>query len=219
MNGFHEGCQLTMTEVAAILSLAGKGTLFGFQTEDAQSLMADGFWNACCRLMRDSMMTQVNGKFRLSKELAEVMRPVCQAGSALVLTPGSDQHTQVIYYVADTVCAMENTGSGRCVLRAIECGEIASDLVDHVELIFPDHLPEPEEQPPMLTIVVEDSREKLLEGAVLLAERFDITAGIRTGWIRIVEQGLFSWLQWADHGMISCEPLTKEAWSGLLQTL
>lgn len=219
MNGYHEGCQLTMDEIAAVMSLAGRQAMVGFRTEDVENLTPEGLWSACCRLMRDAMMTQADGKFRLSRELAEVMRPVCQARGVLMLTPRSDLYAQVIYYAADTVCAMERTPFGRCVLRAMARGEVAEALAAHLELSYPEEMPEPEDQPPVITVTAASGRGELLEGALFLLERIDPVTGQRTGWVRVLEQGPLSWLQWTESEAIGCAPLTKQALSELLQTL
>lgn len=216
---FNEGCQLTMDEIAAVVSLAGKSGMVGFRRSDVENLTPERLWDACCRLMRDAMMTQADGKFRLSRELAAVMRPVCQADSVLMLTPASDLYAQMIYYAADQVCAMKRTTFGRFVLRAMERHEMVEDLEAHLELSYPDEMPEPQDQPPDMTVTAASGRGELLEGALFLLERIEPGTGLRTGWVRVLEQGMLSWLQWTENKDIGCVPLTKQALSELLQTL
>ena len=216
---FEEGCQLTIDEIAAVMALSGRPQMVGFRTADTENMTPERLWEACCRLMRDAMMTQVGGKFRLSRELAAVMKPLCQARSVLVLTPASDLYAQMIFYLAEQVCAMKSTPFGRFVLRPLERHEMAQMLEHHLELAYPREMPEPEDQPPTLTVTAESGSRELLEGARFLLERFDPVTGQRTGWGRVREQGPRGWLQWTVNNIIECVPLTGQSLSELLQTL
>lgn len=216
---WNEGFQMTLDEIAAVVSLSGRQGMVGFRTEEMNNLTPERLWDACCRLMRDAMMTHVDGKFRLSRELMAVMRPVCLADSVLILTPASDLYAQVIYYVADQVCAMRPTPFGRFVLRLVERHELAEALETHLDLSYPEQTAESETQPPVITVATDADTRELLEGALFLLERVEPATGQRIGWIRVMEQGALSWLQWTDNKDIGCVPLTKQALSELLQTL
>lgn len=218
MSNYHEGCQLTLSEIAAVMSLAGKSTMVGFQSGDVESLSAEKIWSACCALMNDGMMTQIDGKFRLCRELVEVLQPMCQARTVLVLTPGSDLYAQVICYGADTVTTMVHTSYGRYLLTALGQEELAEELGDLAELSYPEQKPTEEDAAPAAPLL-EDPREVLLQGARFLLEQLDPETGRRTGWVRVLEQGLFSWIQWTDKGKLCCEPLTKEGFDKLLLAL
>lgn len=210
----NEGCQLTLDEIAAVVSLSGRQSMVGFRREDLDNLTPERLWDACCCLMRDTMMTYEDGKFRLSRELAAVMRPICQADSVLVLTPASDLHAQVIYYAAERVCAMNPTPFGRFVLRSMERHELAEALEAHLEISYPEQMPE--DLPPVATVTADADTQELLEGALFLLERIDPGTGLRIGWVRVLEQGPLSWLQWTENKDIGCVPLTKQALSELL---
>ena len=219
MSVLHEGCQLTIHEIAAVLSLSGKEAMIGFQNEDIQTVTQESMWNACCNLVRDAMMTQIDGMFRLSRELVDVMKPVCMARSILSLTPGSDGYAQLIFYSEDTVTSMERTPFGRYALMAMDREEVSDMLQEHLEIEFPETEPGEEDLPPDVTVQISEPRESLLQGARFLLEQLDIGTGQRMGWARLIEQGVLSWLQWTEKGQIQCVPLTKETLTSLLRTL
>ena len=218
MSQYREGCQLRIDEIAAVLALAGKKTLVGFQTEDLRSLGSQQIWNACCRLVKDQMMTQIDGKFRLCPDLVDVMQPVCQAQRILALTPASDLLPQVIYYCTDRVVAMERTAFGRYVLTPMDPEEMIADLAERMELEFGE---ETGTEGAQLEIDVkpEDSRQTLLASALFVLEVLDGTSGTRRGWLRMVEQGMDRWLQWTQQNTLCCEELTEALLSNLLQAL
>ena len=218
MSQYREGCQLRIDEIAAVLALAGKQSLVGFQTEDLRSLTSEQVWNACCRLVRDQMMTQIDGKFRLCPELVEVMQPVCQAQTVLALTPASDLKLQVIYYCTDRVVSMERTAYGRYVLMAMGPEELAADVADRMELSFEEEQPG-EESRLEIDVQREDSREKLLSGSLFVLEVLDGMTGTRRGWLRVAEQGMDRWLQWTQRHTVCCEELTEALLATLLQAL
>lgn len=218
MNQYREGCQLRIDEIAAVLALAGKTSLVGFQTEDLRSLNSEQMWNACCRLVRDRMMTQIDGKFRLCPELVDVMQPVCQARLVLALTPASDLKPQAIYYCTDRVVSMERTAYGRYTLTPMGPKELPEDVADRMELSFEEETASGEVQL-QIDVQTGDPRQKLLSGALFVLEVLDGTSGTRLGWLRVVEQGMDRWLQWTQRDTVCCEELTEALLSKLLQAL
>lgn len=218
MSQYQEGCQLRLDEIAAVLSLAGKRSLVGFQTEEIQSLTPEKIWSACCRLVRDRMMTQIDGKFRLCPELVNVMQPVCMAEQILVLTPASDLVPQAIYYCSDRVASMECTPYGRYILAAMEPEELTGDVTERMDLSFEE---ESGAREAALEIDVQctDSREKLLAGALFVVECLDGGTGERRGWLRLVVRGMDRWLQWTEKGTVCCEELTQALLEKHLQML
>ncbi len=217
MSHYQEGCQLRFDEIAAVLSLAGRTSIVGFQTEEMAGLNQQVIWNACARLLRDQMMTQTEGKFRLCRELVDVMQPICQANLVLALTPKSDLLPQTIYYIADRVVSMERTAYGRYTLTPLGPEDLLCDIQDRMELEYP-------EEPALdgeLEIDVQhtDTREKLLSSAVFLVEQLDGMTGARKNWLRLVRQGVDQWLQWTQGETLCCEALTKELLDKQLQAL
>ena len=219
MSGYHEGCQLTFDEIAAVAALAGKKTLVGFRPEEMQELTAERVWSACAGLMRDAMMTQIDGKFRLCKALVDVMQPVCEAKTILAMTPSRDQYTQQLYYGADRVAAVERSPFGRYILSALEKSELTEALEEHLELEYPREVPSQEEGELIPMPETDAPREKLLEGARFLVEQLDPETGARTEWLRVVELGLFSWVQWTANGAVCHESLTRDTLDGLLRQM
>lgn len=218
MSHYQEGCQLRIDEIAAVMSLAGRQSIVGFQTEEIQNLTPEKVWSACCRLVRDQMMTQIDGKFRLCRELVDVMQPVCQADSILALTPASDLLPQVIYYVAERAVSMERTPYGRYILTPMGLEDIFQDLQERMEVDYPE---EPQTADAQLEIDVqrEDPREKLLGSAQFVMERLDSATGVRRDWLRLIRQGMDQWLQWTQGDTVCCEALTAELLQQRLQSL
>lgn len=197
---------MTVEEIAAVASLAGKRRLVGFQAEEA--LTEEKLWSACCGLMRDGLLTQIDGKFRLSRELMAVLQPVCQAHSVVTLTPASELYAQLVFYAGDTVAVMKKTPFGRIALAALAPNEVAQTVADHMGLQEPEALPGEEDLPPELTVTPGSSQQELLSGAELLLERLDPETGTRNGWLRLVQQGVLSWLQWDEGEKLLCQPFT-----------
>lgn len=218
MSHYQEGCQLRLDEIAAVLSLAGKRSLVGFQTEEIRSLTPEKVWSACCRLVGDRMMTQIDGKYRLCPELVEVMQPVCMAEQILVLTPASDLIPQVIYYCSDRVVSMVCTTYGRYILTAMEPEALSADVTERMDISFEE---EPGAQEADLEIDVQcaDSRDKLLTGALFVVEQLDGTTGERRAWLRLVVRGMDRWLQWTQEDTVCCEELTDALLEKRLQAL
>lgn len=218
MSNYQESCQLRMDEIAAVLSLAGRKSVVGFQTEDMRDLTPDKVWNGCCRLLRDEMMTQIDGKFRLCRELVDVMQPICQAGTVLALTPASDLLPQMLYYAADRITAMERTSYGRYVLTPMGPEDLFRDLQERMQIEYTEE-PPPDEAELEIDVLQNDSREKLLVSAEFVLEAVDGATGVRKNWLRLVRQGMDQWLQWTWEGALCCEALTAQLLQQRLQLL
>lgn len=218
MSNYQEGCRLKLDEIAAVLSLAGKRSVVGFQTAQIQALTPEAVWNGCCRLMQDGMMTQIDGKFRLCPELVEVMQPVCQADTILALTPASDLLPQVIYYGWHRVVCMEQTVYGSYILTPLGPEDICADLQERMELEYSEEAPG-QDAPLQIDVQREDPREKLLQAAQFVLERLDSVTGARRDWLRLVRVGMDQWLQWTQGEAICCEALTPALLQQRLQVL
>lgn len=215
MSTYGESFQMTVEEIAAVASLAGKRRLVGFQAEEA--LTEEKLWSACCGLMRDGLLTQIDGKFRLSRELMAVMQPVCQACSVVVLTPASELYAQLVLCAGDTVTVMKKTPFGRIALTVLAPNEVAQTVADHMGLQEPEALPGEEDLPPEMTVTPGSSQQELLSDAQFLIERLDPETGVRTGWLRFVQQGVLSWLQWDEAEKLQCQPFTTQLLSQQLK--
>lgn len=213
----REGCLLSLDEIAAIMALSGKQNMIGFQTEEAEGLTREKLWNACCRLMADSMMTQIDGKFRMSRELVDVMRPACQARNVLAVTPASDLYPPMILWAADTVCAMKATPYGKYILIPVSRGETADVLAEEFDLSWWEIDGEKAELPPPICVAADAPREQLLEGCSVLMERLEPNTGIRLDWCRIVGAAAGGWLQWTRNDGLACAPLTRATLSDVLK--
>ncbi len=142
-------------------------------------------------------MTQIDGKYRLRRELFDIMLPVYAAKTVLMLTPDSNRYSQVAYYVAERITAVEPTAFGGFSLWTMDAGELPESILDHIPLRFwNEALPVPERAP--------EAGE--LSESVLLLEWIDADTGLCMGKLRCVERGMESWLETAD----GCKPLTKE---------
>lgn len=218
MSEYHEGCQLTVSEIAAVMSLAGKRTMVGFCTEEAASVTAEDVWNACCALMRDRMMTQIDGKFRLCRELIQVMQPMYQASVLIVMTPSDDRFPQEIFYGADTVTAVTKTSYGRYLLTPMDRMDVTAEITERLEISFPEEKVDKDSE---LHSIVEPEapREALLQNARFVLEQLRADTGARTGWLRVVDQGIFSWLQWTQKRDVMSEPLTRSGLDARVQAL
>ena len=218
MSMYHDGCQLTMTEIAAVMSLAGKHRLLGFSTEEANSLTAEKMWSACCKLMDDGMMTRIDGKFRLSRELMDVMYPICHARCVLVLTPKNDAVPQMICYCAETVTVMKQTPFGYVVLRTVDASDLGAVMYEHLDLADPELMPREIDPEGELQVFADSATDVLLSDAMFVIEMLDTEVN-RGGWLRVVEVGVHRWLQWSKFEQVSCCILTEDRLSDVMKRL
>lgn len=217
MSNYQEGCSLTLEEIAAILSLAGKEVLVGFQPDRLGELTPEKLISACCGLMQDQMMTCVDGKFRLRAELVRVMENLYRAGTVLAVMPSDHRCSQVIYYVADHVTAVEMQSPSRYILTPMSSGDIPGDLCERMDVQFPEktgagELPRLPEGP-------ETESRVLLKDARFLVERLDPATGRRQAWLRLIDREEHCLLQW-NCGAESCLAwLTEQSWAEQLQRI
>lgn len=201
------GWKLTMEEIAAILALIGREQFVGLAESQAAQLQPQDLLNACCALVRDRMMTQVDGKYRLSRELAEVMEPVCLAKTVLMLMPGQGRRGRRMFYVGRGVTAMEQSLRG-FVLTRLEMEELPEELWESMELLPAEETPETAPVP----TVGDAAREQLIRDASFLLEKLDPNDGSRQGWLRVRRQELRDvWLEWTEGGFVRQELLSLRA--------
>lgn len=206
----REGWKLSVEEIAAIQALSGQ-TQFVCLTQ-ARQLQPQQLLNACCSLVKDRLMTQTNGKYRLSRELAQVMEPVCRARMILSLMPGKGRRGQRLYYVGQSVTMMEQSAQG-VVLTQLETVELADVLWECMEL----HPVQEQHGPAPWCPEAFADREQLLRGAAYLVEKLDPFTGSRLGWLRILRQALnHEWVQWMPGRLVRQEPLDGRSFAAAI---
>lgn len=162
-------------------------------------------------------MTQINGSYRLCRELYDMMIPIRDAGTVLVLTPGSPEHSQVIYYGAERITSVQPVPYGGFSLSLFDGETLASNICAHVDL-QPAREPARQSQSPEVPEVTPQmDAQTLSRGSLFLLERVDAGTGERLGWIRVFEQALDQWVQWTQNNEIQCQMLTGQLLEQLLE--
>lgn len=216
MSGLSEGYRLSFEEMAAVLSVGGMENLVNFRSENLHRLTGQGLWSACCSLVRDGILLQSEAGFSISPEFTALLIPALEGKTAMVMTPGSEWCPQMIYYGEGRITALERSHCGGYVLTALDAQELEEELVRRLELVYPQES-DPKGIPPDLSVAPDDNWETLLRHATMVLEQLELCSGRRIGWLRIVVQGIFSWIQWYRGDQIHCEPLERELLVGLLQ--
>lgn len=216
MSVLSEGCRLSFEELAAVLSLGGMESLVDFRWEHRQPLTGQALWSACCALVRDGVLLQKEDGFTLSPELFALLQPALESKTAMIMTPGSDRCAQMIYYGESRLTALERSPCGGYILTAMEAQELEEELVRRLELVYPQE-PYPEGLLPEIPVEPDADWNTLLKHATMVVEQLELSTGRRIGWMRIVEQGIFTWIQWFRGDKICCEPLDQEVLIGLLR--
>lgn len=215
MNCERESWILSLDEIAAILSLVGRERFVGLAEMQAQPLQTQDILNACCRLLQDRMMTQVDGKYRLSRALSEVVEPVCMAKTVLVLIPGRMRWERVLFYVGRGVTVLERSIRGLALTR-LDREALAEELWERVELHPEDEPPDEIPLPPAASTL----REELMVDASFLMEAMDPDTGSRRGWIRVRRQALQdNWLEWTQDGRVCQTFLSRRALADALSSI
>lgn len=203
----REGWKLTIEEIAVILSMVGKEQFVGLAEAQTAQLQPQDLLNACCALLRDRMMTQVDGRYRLSRELAGVMEPVCLAKYVLMLVPGGGRRGIRMFYANRSVTSMEQSNRGFIMTR-LEAGELPDELWETMELLPAETMPE--SAPPAPDVAA--SKSQLLADASFLLENLDPNTGERCGWLRVRRQALRDvWLEWTEKGVVRQIPLNRRS--------
>lgn len=210
----RESWILSREEICAIASLVGMKQFVGFTGTGDRPLQEQDLLNACCALIRDRMMTQIDGKYRLSRGLAEVMQPVCTARTVLVLTPGMRPRGRRMYYIGRGVTVMEQTLRGFALTR-LEPEELADALWEHMELEADPKPPEGETEPPSPAVAYA-SRESLLRVSLFLLEQLDPSTGTERGWLRLRRE---AWLEWTVGELVQQAPLSRNALAGAVSAM
>lgn len=219
MSEFQEAYRLSMDEILTILYLGGKETLFGFRPENMEPLTQQRMWMACCRLLEDGAMTQEDGDYWLDPDVLEIMLPLRDAKNVLILTPANDGCSQVAYYIADRITAMEPVIFGGYSLRTLAYEHLNGSILSHLGLKFQTpELPEPEIVP-QTGMHKLTQLDKLLGNAEFVLECMDAQKNFRKGWLRGFQQGLELWLEWTKGAAMRLMPLTPEGLGKALEEL
>lgn len=210
MSEYREGYHLTPEELGALLAMGGQRTLLGLGEDIPSEISAEKVCQICCDLVREELMTLVDGKYRLCRGLYQVLLPIRMARTVCVLTPGSEQYPQTVYYFGEGgVTAMEPVRYGGYVLTNVDRETLAQRLGEELSLRFYDErLPEPAAAVPAPS--PDGSWTALRQGASFLLERLDSADGQRLGWLRGTEFELEPWVQWTRDGQVVCRAMTRE---------
>ncbi len=207
----QESYQLKWHEIMAVMTMAGKTDFVGLEPGAGEEFTEQTFWDACCSLMKDGLLTQQNDGFCLSAELTHLLKPMCEATTVWGVTPADDRTPQLLVYVAkDAAVAMVPTTVGRYSLTVVPRDEFVSVLTDHMGLPLTDLPTEPVDETVWEPCDPDEKSSTLLHGAQFLLEAFDMVGRRRSGWLRVVEEGVYYRLQW------SC--LAQSVWEPCLET-
>lgn len=216
MSGLSENCRLSFEELAAVFSLAGKNTLVDFRSEGDRALTGQDLWNACCALVRDGLLLQSGDGFAISSELFSLLQPALEGKTAMIMTPGSEAYAQMIYYGEGRLTALERSSCGGYLLTVLDARELEQDLAQRLELVYPEET-DPTQLLAEIPVAADADWGTLLKNATMVLEQLELSTGQRIGWLRIVEQGIFHWIQWSRGGKVYCEPLLRDRMIGLLE--
>ncbi len=215
MSNEREGWILSVSEIAAILSLAGRTQFVGLTQSQPEQLRPQALLNGCCTLLRDRMLTQADGRYRLSAGLADVMEPVCTAQMVLVLFPGRGHRGRRLFHVGRSITMMEQSIRG-VILRHLEPQELSGILWENMEPCPAQIHSEAGPLPPDASA----SRELLFRDASSLLEKQDPQTGKRLDWLRLRRQELQdAWLEWTDHGAVRQAPLNRKTFAGAVDQM
>lgn len=205
----YGSCLLTPHELTALAMLWGKRQLFYLGEEQDWKVTERQAWDACCQLMAAGMLTQVGGRFRMSKVLFDAVTPILTAREALVYRPETQSSPQIIYYRGEGQAALWPTAFGRYAIRPVDSAE--DELAERAcRVCCGEGRPTWKEMPE--TNAGEDSTaEQLWEGARFLLESVDLEQSRRRGWLRGVWNGTEPWLERTGKYGIEREPMTRQA--------
>lgn len=208
----REGFHLKMDEFLTILKLAGKQNYVGFRTGAEEQFTPEIMLNACCRLMQDKALTQVDGRYQLHKDLFDAMVPIKDASRVVSLIPQRLGSPQILYYVADRVTAMEQAVFGGFTLYEMGREDLVGDILEELPAG-----PVQAELPKPSGISLTAEIPELMENAKLVLECIQGQIGTRIGWIRIVSGDRGSYLDWTNSTTAGTCPLTAETLKQVLE--
>lgn len=210
MNEYQEQYTMTMEEILAVQSLAGKKMLLGFSYQASE----EALWSACCRLQAQGELQWEGDRMVPGERLRQVMRPVFAAHTLLVLTPGDDLKPQTLYYVADQVTQLEANAWGSYNLTTWQIDELADVLEQKLDLRYypiPVEDSDGEQLPSHL-----DSVQQLRNHALFVLEQFDAQSGERQQWLRGLDSAVNPWLEWCRGREVSRNTMTQECFTQVL---
>lgn len=210
MNEYQQQYTMTMEEILAVQSLAGKNILLGLQCQASR----EALWSACCRLQAQGELRWEGERLVPGESLRQVMQPVFAANRLLVLTPGDDLSPQVLYYVAQQVTQLEANAWGSYNLTVWEPEELGEVLTQQLHL---DYYPIPVQdstQEPLPSYL--DSVQQLRNRALFVLEQFDPQSGERQQWLRGMDSAVSPWLEWCRGKTVHRDTMTRECFDRVL---
>lgn len=216
MSSNQERIYLNFQEIQSLLIMDGKQSMFGFQAEMGQQVCKEDIWENCCRLMTDGMITQQEGKFRLHRDLYNVLRPVCKAEYAWVLMPGTGDFSQIIYYMGEGLTAMVKNTYGGYSLWNVE--DLTDEVWEYATVNEGKAILENKRLRIGLPDVWEDS-QSLLDDCVFLLELVETATAMRRRWIRGVKKDNTVILEWTEANRVASGKMTAEQLRMLLSRI
>lgn len=207
MSLLEDSVVLTQTELAAILSLGGKSSLYGFASEQnipTEEQMMD----ALCTLTRDGMVVLGENAVELRQDLYQVILPVLEAKCVLVLYNASGI-VETLYYLGNGITAMELAMTGSCSLAYMDETELLEHLCGHGCIRCYDEKYPVRGKEFMTAFNLETPQEQLLEQANFLLTLVDVEHQTVVAWIRGIRQIMEPWMEAVDCGDRRTSVLTE----------
>lgn len=196
MSDFQDGIHLSSDEIQMILAMAGKQQQFIFPMEpipDERSIT-----ETLCRLERDGILLGSQNGFGLEESVHQVMAPVVEASSVLLLTFSKDEQLQRMYYLGNVNTCLMPTRFGGFTLQCMTPAELCDDLIECLDkyLMFEESQPDECRDIPNAEGEREFSTQALLqEDAFFVLEHFEADSGKRIGFLRGKWYGVEPWLE------------------------
>ena len=210
MNYYQESMCLSLEEIMAVLSVAGKKVVSGFRQEEIDRCTPERLLEACCRMMGDKLLTVIDGKFRLCRELAAVLQPICTAKRVLAVTGGEDNSLCVTYYLSDGITAMERKAAGGFALTRVVPEGLPGDLEERLQLTLRDR--EQTAFQPGSDISWDAPHAVLASGSQCLLECLDADTAERMAWLRLSQEEL----RMAIGENVTCAAINRRTWQEML---
>lgn len=212
-----EAIYLQSDEIKAVLAMGGVKALFCFDEIMKAADTREAILDACCRLMADGLMTQIDGKYRLRKDVFDVLYPISQAAHALVLTSSDTARGQVILYIGKDISAIRQTPFGGFYLQALTREETVTYITEQLAPDLSEAPTRADREPSGLR--PDTPVETLMESSDFLMEKVCLQSRQRQSWVRCVQWDFFPWLERCDADGITTEPMTEEAFCKAIHDL
>ena len=200
---------LRSDELHAIMAMGGAKVFFCFAEQSSAPVARERLLSATCDLQADGLLTQIDGQYRLRKDLFDVVYPIYQAKSALVLTAANTQKAQMIFYFGEQISALRKAHSDGYYLQPLTREELGSWITEYLE----PEIYEPLTTAPEFDMALSGSKDspvtELLEHAEFVLELIDISTQRRTRWLRGLRSDFIMWSEYCADATVVM-PMTAE---------